>query len=389
MKHPADFPRQSRTRAAALSIFLVFLLPRLRAENGISYKYEDYREAGGRIAVQTQGAMIEQGLGTEMKLKLEGVIDAIAGATPDGRPAPAGSDQVPLSQLHERRKAWSAEFSRQLPRINVSLGFANSRESDYVSNGWSVNTLTDFNQKNTTLLIGVAGTDDDVTVRYLRTVEKKRGTDVIVGLTQLLDPQTSVAVNFTWGTVSGFLEDPYRLVEKTVELFPGFFTPVTYPESRPDERDKFIILGSINRTFPETRGAIEASYRFYHDTFDTNAHTLEAAWFQRIGSKLILRPSLRLYEQSAAFFYHYRIDGTGITPTFGHPPAAGPFYSSDFRLSALRTSTVGIKGIYKPADWIELDAAYEHYDMRGRDGITPQSAYCRADIATFGVKFIW
>ena len=37
---------------------------------------------------------------------------------------------------------------------NVALGFGNSRESDYVSNGYSINTLTDFNQKNTTLLLG-------------------------------------------------------------------------------------------------------------------------------------------------------------------------------------------------------------------------------------------
>jgi hypothetical protein len=389
MKLSADFPRQSRVRATAVSLLLALSLPRARAENGISYKYEDYREAGGRIGVQTQGALIEQSLGTEMRLKLEGVIDAIAGATPDGRPAPAGTDQVPLSELHERRKAWSAEFSRQFPRINVALGFANSRESDYVSNGWSVNTLTDFNQKNTTVLIGVAGTDDDVDVRYLRSVEKKRGVDVIVGLTQLLNPETSVSLNLTWGTVYGFLEDPYRLVEKSTELFPGFVQPVTYPESRPDNRDKVIVLGSINRAFPETHGAIEASYRFYHDTFGTNAHTLEAAWFQRLGSKLILRPSLRLYDQSAADFYHYRIDGTNITPTFGRPPKNGPFYSSDFRLSALRTSTVGLKAIYQATDWLALDAAYEYYDMRGRDGVTPQSAYCRAKIATFGVKITW
>src|SRR5438105_2621327 len=115
MKHSADFPSPSRVRAAAFSVLLSLVLPRARAETGISYKYEDYREAGGRIAVQTQGALIEQGIGTEMRVKFEGVIDAIAGATPNGQPAPAGSNQVPLSTLHERRKAWSADFSRQFP----------------------------------------------------------------------------------------------------------------------------------------------------------------------------------------------------------------------------------------------------------------------------------
>ena len=36
-----------------------------------------------------------------------------------------------------------------------------------------------------------------------------------------------------------------------------------------------------------------------------------------------------------------------------------------------------------------LDAALEHYDMHGRDGITPASAYAKARIVTAGVKFSW
>ena len=192
------------TRAFALAALLVWLAPRgARAENSVTYKYSDYREADGRIAVKTQGAYIEKDLGTEMHLKLEGVLDAITGATPSGQPAPAGTAQVPTSNLHDRRKAWNADLSRQFPGVNVAVGFGNSRESDYVSNGWSLNTLTDFNQKNTTLLAGVAGTDDDVKVFFQPTWVKKRSNDVIVGVTQLLDPRTSVTLNLTWGRTSG------------------------------------------------------------------------------------------------------------------------------------------------------------------------------------------
>src|SRR3972149_3506592 len=111
--------------SAGLAVWLVLVSPRLaRAEEFITYKYEDYREAAGRIAVQTQSALVEQDLGTEMHLRLQGVIDAIAGATPNGQPAPAGSDQVVLAQLHERRKAWNVDFSRQFPATNLALGVA-------------------------------------------------------------------------------------------------------------------------------------------------------------------------------------------------------------------------------------------------------------------------
>jgi hypothetical protein len=377
-------------RAFALSLLLVWLAPRAaRAENSVAYKFQDYRESGGRIAIETQGAYIEQNLGPAMQLKLSGLIDAIAGATPNGQPAPTGSDQVPLSKLTERRKAWTADLSRQFSRVNLGLGIANSRESDYVSNGWSLNTLTDFNQKNTTLLAGVAGTFDDVKVFFQRTPAKKRSNDVIVGVTQLLDPRTSVSFNLTWGRATGFLADPYKLVQKNTEVFPGIFLPLTFSDNRPDERTKYIALAALNRSFPELRGAVDASYRFYHDTFGTDAHTLDVAWFQRIGERVILRPGVRFYEQGAADFYAYNFDRTSVVPTAGPPKPNGPFYSSDFRLSAFRSVNAGLKIIWNVTDALTLDLAFEHYDMRGRDGLTPQSAYCTANITTAGVKFAW
>lgn len=377
-------------RALAVSGALAALLPRgVRSEESVRYKYQDYRESAGRIAVEVHGATIEKDFGPDTHLKLEGVIDAIAGATPNGQPAPAGSDQVPLSRLTERRKAWNAALSRQYPRFNVALGVANSRESDYVSDGWSVNTLTDFNQKNTTLLAGIAGTDDDIKVFHQTGREKKRTHDLIVGVTQLLDPRTSITLNATWGRQRGYLSDPYKLVQKDTEIVPGVSLPLTFAENRPAERDKWIGLVAYNRAYPEVGGAIDLSYRLYQDTYDTTSHTIEAAWFQQIGERLIVRPGFRFYTQDAADFYHYRLDGTTIVPAAGPPRRNGPFYSSDYRLSEMRTLTYGVKIVWTPVDALQFDAAYERYDMRGTDGVTPQSAYCQADIVTVGVKFSW
>jgi hypothetical protein len=377
-------------RAFAVSGALAVLLPRVaRSEESVRYKYQDYRESAGRIAVEVHGATIEKDFGPDTHLKLEGVIDAIAGATPNGQPAPAGSDQVPLARLTERRKAWNAALSRQYPRFNVALGVANSRESDYVSDGWSVNTLTDFNQKNTTLLAGIAGTDDDIKVFHQTGREKKRTHDLIVGVTQLLDPRTSITLNATWGRQRGYLSDPYKLVQKDTEIVPGVSLPLTFAENRPAEREKWIALVAYNRAYPEIGGAIDLSYRWYQDSYDTNSHTIEAAWFQQLGPRVIVRPGLRYYEQDAADFYYYRLDGTAVVPAGGPPRKNGPFYSSDYRLSAMRTLTYGVKVVWTPFDALQFDAAYERYDMRGTDGVTPQSAYCRADIVTVGVKFSW
>jgi hypothetical protein len=67
----------------------------------------------------------------------------------------------------------------------------------------------------------------------------------------------------------------------------------------------------------------------------------------------------------------------------------GPFYSSDFRLSSMDTYSYGLTAVWKASSWMQVDLAYEQYDMYGRDGVTPQSAYPRAGITTAGVKFIW
>jgi len=380
-------PVARRLAGLWMAMALVIAQPRAaRAENSLAYEYEDYREMGGRISVDTESALVQQDLGTDMQVKLGGVIDAIAGATPSGQPAPAGSDQVTLARDTDLRHAWNADLSRQFSAVNVDVGFARSIEGDYMSNGWSVNTLTSFNQNNTTLLLGAAGTDDNVEVFFEPVWLRKLSNDAIIGVTQLIDPLTSVSINATWTRQTGFLSDPYKIVEVDEQVFSGVFLPETFGENRPDARNKGDAFASVNRALPGLDAAFEASYRFYHDTWGITANTLELLWFQHAGAHLIFRPNLRMYEQSAAQFYTYNLLDSGIAPT--HNPQ-GPHFSSDARLSAFDSLDFGMNTIWKINDRIELDVALEGYRQRGTDGVTPQSAYYRARIITFGSKLSW
>jgi hypothetical protein len=369
------------------SWFLLQLRP-ARAENSVTYKYVDYRESDDRMVVESQYGMVEVDLGPDMHAKLTGVIDALAGATPTGQPPTVPGGPVPLAKISDRRKAWSADFSRQFPRVAATVGFANSRESDYVSNGLSLNTVTDFNQKNTMLLLGIAGTDDEIKVFHQLEWESKETMDLIVGLTQLIDPRTSVTVNLSYGHSSGFHADPYRIIRQDTEVQPGVFLPLTYPENRPDSRDKWTLFTSVNRAFPEARGALDASYRLFHDNFGTTAHTVELAWFQKFGERLTLRPGFRFYDQTAADFYRIDLNGAGFEALPG-PDPNGPFYSADYRVSAFRSYTYGLKVIWAiNANW-QLDAAWERYEMRGTDDRTSRHVYPRADLVSLGARFSW
>jgi hypothetical protein len=371
-----------------LAAALVLLSPRsARAEDAVAYKFQSWQEDAGRIRVDAHYGMVEKNLGSAAKLRLTGVIDSIAGATPTGESAPEGSDQVPLASMVDRREAWQAELSRQFSRINVTAGFASSRESDYISKAASLNTLTDFNQKNTTILVGIARADDDVTARFLPRPREKQTDELIVGVTQLLDPRTSVTVNFTFSKAEGYLSDPYKIISKTVEILPGISLPLTFPENRPEEKDKRILFTTVNRRFERMNAAVEASWRWLNDSFGTTSHTITLEWYQRLGDAFILRPSVRFYEQTEADFYHVTLDGTPITPV-AQPTGRAPYYSADYRLAALRTWTYGLKAVWEIKPWLSVDATYERYLMRGRDRSTPASAFADADIFTVGLK-LW
>ncbi len=387
MKSPIRQPVPSSTLLAAA---LALCVPRTsaRADDSIAYNFEDYREENGRIAVETQSSSFSQDIATNGHLSLTGTIDAVAGATPTGRPAPEGSDQVELTQITSRRKAWSGDYSEQVRNFNIDAGFAESRESDYVSFGWSVNALADFNEKNTTLRFGVAGTDDRVEVLFEPAYLPKHTRSAIAGITQVLDPLTFVTVNVTLGEADGYLAEPYKIVEKSIEIFPSVFLQEAFGENSPNERNSESVYASISRAFPRLHGAIEASYRLYADTYGIVAHSLAVSWLQHVGSKLLLEPSVRYYQQSAARFYYYNLDNTSIVPT-RIPTGTGPYYTSDFRLSAEDDYTYGLKATCKVANRIQLIASYERYVMSGRDGVTPQSAYPRAGIASIGARYSW
>ena len=100
----------------------------------------------------------------------------------------------------------------------------------------------------------------------------------------------------------------------------------------------------------------------------------------------MLRPGLRLYDQTAADFYYISLDNSPITLTT-QPRPAGPFYSADYRLAALRSYNYGLKAIWTFNSSWQLDVAYEKYEMKARDNITSPSAFPRAAITTAGIKF--
>ncbi len=381
------FPARVSCGLVSASV-LSLLAARGHAESSFTFKNQSWQEDDKRIRVDAQYALLDAELTSEARLRVMGLIDTIAGATPTGEKAAPGAP-LPTALMEDERKAWNVDFAYQFPRVNVSVGHGVSRESDYVSKGYSLNTLIDFNQKNTLLRVGWGHTDDRLMEPFWSVDREKTGDDLILGVTQLLSPVFAVTVNLTYGRAEGFLSDPYKIVSTTrLALDPGtYYTP---PENRPREKDKGILFLGANRRFERLDAALDASYRFYHDSFGIDAHTVELKWLQRAGAHLIVEPSVRYHRQGAADFYYHDLDAAGVVtnydPLLETGTGEGPFYSSDHRLSEMETINLGLKisWIFNPH--CSVDFSVERYLMRGLDDVTPSAAYGDANVITFGLK---
>ena len=352
-----------------LPLGLVCGLPQiLRAENHVDYRYEYYGEENDRMKIETHSVYFEQKLADAVTAKGEFVYDGISGATPTGTKSAAN-----VSHLRDTRWATSLGLDFGFKQHLLTPGFAYSKENDYESYAVSLNDAISFNDKNTTLQLGVAHNFDSVRDTDEINWRGKDATDAIIGLSQLLTPDTVLATAFTFGYEDGYLRDPYRIA--SFDTF-GF----AFHEVRPGYKSKEVALISLTQYFPRLHASIEGSYRYHHDSFQIDSHTIELTWHQRLGERFIVEPLFRFYNQDAAYFYAASFPG--ITPGGGN-------FSSDYRLSNFYSLDYGLQATVIVTDWLRVTAGYHRYEITGRDHSTDPEMYPVANIFTLGCSILW
>lgn len=390
-------------RVLALGLSVSLYVARLRcaqAEDHADFRFENYAEDAGRIGVQTYSWLFDKELAPWVNIAGSAVYDAISGATPTGAPPPAQvnffglatgplSTRVPTQHMEDKR--WAGNFSPEfnLGRQHIAPELSYSSEHDYQSYGAALNYSLDFNQKNTTLTLGWAHDWDHIlpnSATYISKIQPKDTDNILLSVSQLLSPKTILTAAFTFQNAHGYLDDPYRGV-----LFADY--PQGDPnnlnlfaENRPGHREGYIGYLSLTQFVTPAHASIELAYRYYYDTFGINAQTLDLAWHQKIGSRVMLSPLFRYYRQTSAGFYAPQFAGDPTNPS--DPAPIPQYYSADYRLSALETFTYGLSLTVRVLDWLSLDVAYKRYEMYGLDSVTSPSAYPKAHIFTVGGR-IW
>lgn len=331
-------------------------------------------------------------------------LDTLTGASPSGA-TPASTAQT-FTGPSGRGDTYSAEpgeipldDSFQDTRFAVALDYAAplwgawkaayglnvSSEYDYQSLGGSLRVQRDFNQHNTTLALGVAGSQDTIEpvggVPVPLTVLQRRGADgndgedrslrdssdsktvldLLAGVTQVIDPYSLVRVNLVLSQSSGYLTDPYKIVS----VVGSDGEPLRYiREGRPDSRTKTGVYTEYLRDF--SGDTLRTSYRFQTDDWGISSHTLELAYRLPFWGSSYIEPQLRYYTQTAADFYRVALfDGEEQTVDAA---------SADYRLGGMNAWTAGMQIGHRLQSGSDLSLRLAYYQQTPTEDNIPQQA---------------
>ena len=370
------------------------LLPGLNSHGeAIPQKYDDgyqfYQEDSDRIRVEAHYLRAHLELSDATSFRMQYLHDAISGSSPTG--ALPGGIQPVFADLEDVREGILGALSHQFGDHRIEFEYSRSEESDYISNGFVLSHEWELNQKNTTLAFGVNYLDDTVQVVGLGG-QKKETFDFFAGITQIIDKNTTVSANLTLGYSDGYLNDPYKVVQRDEVLIipPMVEIPIVilYPENRPGNRFRQVLQLGGGHYFESLKGALHADLRLSHDDYGVFSQMAQLEWRQEVGEDLLLTPFYRFYHQNAAdFFVNTLNDVIPVGTPPNAPDGSGPNYSSDYRLSSLIAQSVGLRSRYQISDNLAVSAAYERYVMEGVGSETsPTVAYPSANIFTLGAS---
>ncbi|MCF8006105.1 MAG: DUF3570 domain-containing protein [Methylovulum sp.] len=306
----------------------------------------------------------------------------------------------------ETRKQGDFNLGYEWDESAITVGGGLSLENDYESRFGNVITRWDFNQKRTTVNLGLSYTNSDtsaildhdaspyITKDYfagqliqtgaLKIMQGNRQDwSSTVSLTQIINKYALFETSAGYTQSTGYLENPYKVMtimfvdpEQTTQRLTGNLH--AFLEQRPEQRNQFTLGGKFIQHIGFADAAMHLEYRFFHDDWGIAAHTFGAEWVQPITSNWVITPKIRYYSQDAADFYQAYVLSKQAYSKTQYDPATGKFnlipydssqlpnnFSSDQRLSAYGAISGGLSISKRFSKAISLEAGVEYYQHAG------------------------
>lgn len=197
------------------------------------------------------------------------------------------------SQYYDRRDRLAAGIDYTINDTRLNVTGIVATENDYDTRHFDINVWQDVYGGTGTLHLGFGRSWDDkmrVDTGYHGHLDRHF---YRLGLRQLITPKWIAQIDYEAIIDHGNLENPYRSARVL-----GAPTPERYPITRTSQALRIDGLRRISERF-----GLQVGYRFYHDTWSIDGHTLEAVLNQRIGEKWLAQWRIQTYNQSAATFF--------------------------------------------------------------------------------------
>lgn len=329
--------------------------------------YNDWQPGLDRIKVVAPSLYMLAPFAGNWSIESTLVQDTISGASPRWHTSISGA-----SKMHDKRTAVDLKLTRYFDRWSVGVRGGNSDENDYRSSSVAIEGRYSTVDNNTTWVVGAGTSRDTINpVNQFVVDEKKRVTDVMLGVTQAWSKNDLIQANLSYVMGRGYFSDPYKLVDE-----------------RPRVKNQTIALLRWNHFYESDAAVIggttlRSSYRYYSDSFGVRAHTVQAEWVKPLNDRFTVIPSARYYTQRAAKFYFDPI----YDPVLGEPTPVGDprFYSADPRLSSYGAVTIGAKVEWHIDQKWTADVKYERYEQRSAWRLGGRASF---GLAPFSAQFV-
>jgi hypothetical protein len=204
-----------------------------------------------------------------------------------------------------------------------------STESDYKSWLFGLRSGFAWNEKNSSVSLGVTGVSD----RIYSTSDplfhgQLQGLTTSVGFSQVLSPRLVLSLGYQFVLLDGYLGNPYRSTQNEGQA--------TLREHPPEERRRHNVEAQLAWYIAATRTTLQVYGRYYTDSWDLRAFSPELRVYQELGRYWNLRVRFRYYDQGDVYFA---------------PPAGGSKYpagyagptTKDPKLLAFQSQQLGVR----------------------------------------------
>jgi hypothetical protein len=308
---------------------------------------------GGGVEASGPALLVRKSFMDRFSLSAQYYVDSVSNASIDV--------VTTASPFKEKRTAYDFGVDYVVRDTLLKATISKSNEPDYDVSAYAVDLTQEVFGGTTTVSMGFSHASDKVGKKNSPEFsDSTHHWQYRLGLTQLLTTRWLASFNFEAISDDGYLGSPYRVAR----VF-GATVPERNPRTRTSRAIKFAAIGDIGE-----RQAVHAEYRYFWDTWDIQAHTLEGGYSRYFGADWLADGFVRYYTQSAALFY----SDNATTET--------RYLSRNRQLSTFDTLGIGAKLTYNykrvPGRYeVKLHGAYQfiRYDYKDFTDVRSGSPY--------------